>query len=591
MPQMETSCRSLLGELQAIWNEIGESEDDRERMLSELEQECIQVYRRKVDKANLIRVRLHQELADSESELASLFSVLGERPINVHSETRSGTLKEQLEAILPQLEALRGRKEERVKMLTDVKSQIRKISEELLGSCQSVDSELASANERDLSRRRLEDYQAQLQTLLDEKADRMQRILESKNILRDLCAVMGVEFSRTLKDVHPTLEDSASVQEESISNDTLDRFTLIIQSLQEEKRIRTQKLQQLGASLIDLWSVMDSSLEERQLFQHVVKVKEADSEICDRGALAINIVEEAEVEVERLERLKVTKLKEFVRKKRSELEDICRTAHMEPDISTSQDKTDALIDTGMVNLAEILANIEAQIEQAKERALSRKEILDKIEKWMMACEEEAWLDDYNRDENRYNAGRGAHVNLKRAERARSIVQKLPALVEALTVKAKAWEQEKGMHFLYDGVRLLAMLEEYNSMKQEKEEEKRRLREQKKMQEQHTSEKDIVFGSKTSPNKTVSAKKTQGGLKVNGSHGGPSGNRRLSAGGTVTQPGTPELTPRTNGTTTSRPSAAAAKDSNHPVNFAAIPKEDFVPILSPCAPGNDSVQAA
>ena len=37
-----------------------------------------------------------------------------------------------------------------------------------------------------------------------------------------------------------------------------------------------------------------------------------------------------------------------------------------------------------------------QIANAKEEALSRRDILDKVEKWMLACEEESWLEDYNR---------------------------------------------------------------------------------------------------------------------------------------------------------------------------------------------------
>ena len=36
-----------------------------------------------------------------------------------------------------------------------------------------------------------------------------------------------------------------------------------------------------------------------------------------------------------------------------------------------------------------------QIANAKEEALSRRDILDKVEKWMSACEE-SWLEEYNR---------------------------------------------------------------------------------------------------------------------------------------------------------------------------------------------------
>ncbi len=34
--------------------------------------------------------------------------------------------------------------------------------------------------------------------------------------------------------------------------------------------------------------------------------------------------------------------------------------------------------------------------RAKQEALTRKEIIEKMEKWMLACEEEGWLEDYNK---------------------------------------------------------------------------------------------------------------------------------------------------------------------------------------------------
>lgn len=39
-------------------------------------------------------------------------------------------------------------------------------------------------------------------------------------------------------------------------------------------------------------------------------------------------------------------MKELVMKRRSELEDICRMAHIVPDSSTAAEKTSALIDSG-----------------------------------------------------------------------------------------------------------------------------------------------------------------------------------------------------------------------------------------------------
>jgi protein regulator of cytokinesis 1 len=42
-------------------------------------------------------------------------------------------------------------------------------------------------------------------------------------------------------------------------------------------------------------------------------------------------------------------------------------------------------------------------------------------------------------------------------------------------KTRAWEENHGLSFTYDGVPLLAMLDEYVVLRQEKEEEKKKMR--------------------------------------------------------------------------------------------------------------------
>lgn len=53
-------------------------------------------------------------------------------------------------------------------------------------------------------------------------------------------------------------------------------------------------------------------------------------------------------------------------------------------------------DIGEVDPAIILEQIELQIGRVKEEAFVRKEILEKVEKWLTACDEECWLEEYNR---------------------------------------------------------------------------------------------------------------------------------------------------------------------------------------------------
>ncbi|CAN7044225.1 unnamed protein product [Brassica rapa subsp. trilocularis] len=54
------TCNNLLRELRKIWVEIGESEAEKDRMLMELERECLQIYQRKVDEAANSKAQLHQ---------------------------------------------------------------------------------------------------------------------------------------------------------------------------------------------------------------------------------------------------------------------------------------------------------------------------------------------------------------------------------------------------------------------------------------------------------------------------------------------------------------------------------------------------
>lgn len=62
---------------QQLWGEIGKSREERERMVREMEAECMRVYRRKVEEATGERALLHQSLAAGEAEIAALTAALG----------------------------------------------------------------------------------------------------------------------------------------------------------------------------------------------------------------------------------------------------------------------------------------------------------------------------------------------------------------------------------------------------------------------------------------------------------------------------------------------------------------------------------
>ncbi|ESQ54595.1 hypothetical protein EUTSA_v10024776mg [Eutrema salsugineum] len=520
----EITCGTLLQKLQEIWDEVGESDEERDKLLLQIEEECLNVYKKKVELAAKSRAELLQTLSDANVELSNLITSLGDKSYLGIPDKTSGTIKEQLSAIAPALEQLWQQKEERVRDFSDVQSQIQKICEEISGG---LNNGPHVVDESDLSLKRLDDYKSKLQELQKEKSDRLNKVLEFVSTVHDLCAVLGLDFLSTVTEVHPSLDEANCVQTKSISNETLARLAKTVLTLKEDKMQRLIKLQELATQLTDLWNLMDTPDEERELFDHVTcNISASVHEVTVSGALALDLIEQAEVEVDRLDQLKASRMKEIAFKKQSELEEIYARAHIEIKPEVVRERIMSLIDAGNTEPAELLADMDSQIAKAKEEAFSRKEILDRVEKWMSACEEESWLEDYNRDQNRYSASRGAHLNLKRAEKARILVSKITAMVDTLVAKTRTWEEDNNMSFEYDGVPLLAMLDEYTMLRQEREEEKRRLKEQKKQQEQPHTDQDSAFGSKPSPARPVSAKKPVG-TRVNGGGLNETPMRRLS----------------------------------------------------------------
>ncbi|RWR71837.1 65-microtubule-associated protein 1-like protein [Cinnamomum micranthum f. kanehirae] len=569
-PQLEeTTCGTLLQQLQQIWDEVGESDEERDKMLLQLEQECLDVYKRKVDQASKSRAQLLQHLANSQSGLTHLLSALGEKSIVGMPEKSTGTIKEQLATIAPVLEKLWKQKEERIKEFTDIQSQIQKICGEIAGTLK-VDEQMGTpiVDEDDLSLKKLDEFQSQLQELQKEKSDRLHKVLDFVSTVHDLCAVLGMDFYTTITEVHPSLNDSVGMQSKSISNDTLSRLAKTVLALKEDKRQRLQKLQELAAQLTDLWNLMDTSPEERNLFEHVTcNIAASVDDVTIPGALALDLIEQAEVEVERLDQLKASKMKEIALKKQTELEDIYARAHVEINVEAAREKIMDLIDSGSVEPSELIADMDNQILKAKEEALSRKEILDKVEKWMSACEEESWLEDYNRNTIDETMG----LSMQQPVRC-SLSQPL-ALVDTLVVKTRTWEEEHGLSFTYDGVPLLAMLDEYAILRHDREEDKRRMRDQKRFHEQINTEQEALFGSRPSPNRPLAPKKVVGPrANGGGSNGTPSRRLSLNANGARSA------------------SKDGKKESNRlsaPLNYVAIAKEDAASHVS----GSDPVPAS
>ncbi|XP_021316022.1 65-kDa microtubule-associated protein 9 isoform X3 [Sorghum bicolor] len=462
--QMEPRREELLHELGDMWDEIGEAEDDRRGTLQALEEECLNVYRTKVDQVRQHRAQLKREIADSVAEVAVICATIGEPPSTVHT------------------------------------------------ACSSL------------------------------QESRTKKVAELMAQLHSSSLVLGMDSRETTNVV--VNGGGVQVQAGDISDGAIAGLAAGIERLREIKRSRMEKLQDLLGSMLELWNLMDTPAEEQRRFQGVAcNIAASEDEITEPGALSMDFIRNVEAEVVRLETLKECRMKDLVVKKHEELMEIRRRARLpEPE---DDDAAVLLLDAidSDAERAVILERLEVQISEAKDLEFSRKDVLEKMDRWQAALEEESWLEEYSRNENRYNVGKGTHLVLKRAEKARSLVSKMPAMAEALMAKVVAWEKERGAKFEYDGEVLLDMLEDYGNTRKEKEQERKRQRDQRRLLQQvqgaAAADRDVSSPLARPPPKNI--KNVTRTLSMGGNAGGGGGgSARKAAAPASSRPGTPSF---------------------------------------------------
>ncbi|KAJ8760867.1 hypothetical protein K2173_021905 [Erythroxylum novogranatense] len=264
---LSISLPVLLYYAQQIWNDIGQSETEKDRMSMALERECLEVYPRKFEEAASAKPRLHQSAAAKEAELATLMVALGDLNIQspVQTEKSSASWKQKLVAIAPLVQDTK-KKEERMKQFSDIKTQIEKISTEISGCSIRNNTFMISLvlGEHDLSLRRLNDYAICLHQ--KEKSDRLQRVFEYVNDVHLLYGVLGLDFVQTASEVHPSLHESNLEQSTNISNSTVEGLEKANFMLESERKARLQKLKDIAESPFELWNLMYSSKKDRYSF-------------------------------------------------------------------------------------------------------------------------------------------------------------------------------------------------------------------------------------------------------------------------------------------------------------------------------------
>lgn len=152
------------------------------------------------------------------------------------------------------------------------------------------------------------------------QSDRLHKVLEHISEVHSLCGVLGLDFSQTVSDVHPSLERTSVEQATNISNSTLEGLEHTILTLKTERKTRIQKvssrrssleischwsfstnfstcfnlqLKDILTSLFELWNLMDSSRDEKSKFSRITSImRVSETEVTEPGLLSTETIEQ-----------------------------------------------------------------------------------------------------------------------------------------------------------------------------------------------------------------------------------------------------------------------------------------------------------
>ncbi|KAH0856482.1 hypothetical protein HID58_084743 [Brassica napus] len=309
------STTTRLQQLQKMWDEIGESYNEIDNILEEIEQECLDVYDRKIAETIKYKAELQGSLAQADDEIVSLMSSLGEQVTYSRILTR----------------------------ITDISSNIAGNDDH--GSNNGPED----FDESDLTETELDQLRARLQDLCKEKDVRLQKVNSYISAIHDLSEAMAFDFSEALSHVHKSLTDSSMADTKSICDDTLAGLAELTESLKNEKLQKLLRVQDLGRTLQDLWNRMETPMDERRRFENISSLLSVQADdALPKGCLGHDIFPEAEDEVKRLK--KSSKMEELVLKRRCELEEVCREGHMDVNSDAARQSLVDLIDSGTIQI-------------------------------------------------------------------------------------------------------------------------------------------------------------------------------------------------------------------------------------------------
>ncbi|XP_072725256.1 uncharacterized protein [Ciconia boyciana] len=505
------SCLNrAMAALRDIWEEIGIPEEQRLERTDVVKKHIKSLLDMMVAEEENLKERLLKSIAVCRKELDTLCKELQLDPFEAEEES---TILQMEKNLRTRVEVLLKQKRDRKQELKTLQEQDRDLCDILCTAPFCIDGNAVPSLE-DLDR-----YRRHLASLTAEKEQRREEFVSSKRqiilLMEELDHTPDTSFERDV-----VCEDEEAF---CLSMDNIAALQNLLQQLEARRSLNEAVCAELRSRIIALWERLQVPVEERESSAvHVI-----GSRAKTRKAL--------QLEVDRLEELKLQNMKSVIQAIRAELADYWDKCFY------SQEQREGFSPYYDEDYTETLLELhDAEVEKMKSYYETHKDLFEAVQKW-----EENWklfleLERKATDPSRFT-NRGG--NLLKEEKQRAKLQKtLSKLQEELESRVQAWEQEHEGTFLVKGQQFMEYVtEQWQLYRLEKEKEKQ----ERHLKKSRQIETEMMYGStpRTPIKRRVLGPHTPG--KLNGtsiSSATPNSTVRSAFGGTIYHSPTSRLPP-------------------------------------------------
>ncbi|XP_065590231.1 protein regulator of cytokinesis 1 isoform X2 [Cyrtonyx montezumae] len=454
------SCLNhALEALRDIWEEIGIPEEMRLERTGTVKKHIKDLLDMMVAEEEHLKEQLLKSVAVYRKELDGLCSELQLEPFQTEE---GSTILQMVKVLHSRVEVMLKQKRDRKQELKTLQEQEQSLCDVLCESPFSIDSAAVPSLEE------LDRYRRHLASLSAEKARRQEEFVSIKRqvilCMEELEHSPDTSFERDV-----VCEDEEAF---CLSTDNIANLQSLLQQLEARQALNEATCAELRARITELWERLQVPEEDREAFAEHMSGSKAKT----RAAL--------QLEVDRLEELKMQNMKSVVQAIRAELAEYWDKCFY------SQEQRDAFSPYYDEDYTEDLLQLhDTEVGKVKSYYKTHKELFEAVQKW-----EENWklfleLERKTADPNRF-ANRGG--SLLKEEKQRAKLQKtLSKLQEELENRIQAWEQEHEEPFLVKGQQFMEYVtEQWQLYRMEKEREKQ----ERHLKKSRQIETEMMYGS-------------------------------------------------------------------------------------------------